>query len=354
MDTKGQNLPLADLKKLLDDCFPPNPWIYWSDLLFSVMLGYGALVLTEFLPLFSLAQIACFWVSVFAIYRATLFIHELTHQDRRALPGFSLVWNLLVGIPTLFPSFMYRGVHIDHHKRNTYSTEEDGEYLPLGASPFWKTAAYIGQSFFLPFLLVARFGILGPLSLVHPALRRLVMHKASALAIRFDAPRKIPTGVDLRNWYVLEFLCFLYLLGMTYLFASGTLGLGTLVHLYLAIVAMFLLNSVRTIVAHRYRNASAAPLSFQDQLLDSVNIEGNPIVAELMAPVGLRYHGLHHLFAGIPYHNLGVAHRRLREHLPADSFYHLTVEPSLWSALATHWRNTHSAETVSGTESASA
>jgi hypothetical protein len=94
MENKGQSLPLSELKKLLADCFPVNPWIYWSDFLFSLTLGYSAFVLTEFLPLFSLAQIAAFVVSVLAIYRAALFIHELTHQERNALPGFSLAWNL--------------------------------------------------------------------------------------------------------------------------------------------------------------------------------------------------------------------------------------------------------------------
>jgi fatty acid desaturase len=346
METKGKNLSLAELKKVLEDCFPANPWIYWADFLCSVALGYGAFVLTEFLPFFSFTQILAFLVSVLAIYRAVLFIHELTHQERRHLPGFSVAWNLLVGVPTLFPSFMYRGVHIDHHKKNSYSTVEDGEYLPLGASPYWKTLAYVAQSLFLPALVVLRFGVLGPLSLAHPALRRQLMEKASSLAIRFDTKRKIPSGTDLRRWYAQEFLCFLYLLGMAYLFASGTLSFGTLAHIYLAMVAMFTLNSIRTVVAHRYRNLSGDEISFQDQLLDSVNIEGNPIVAELVAPVGLRYHGLHHLFPTLPYHNLGIAHRRLREQLPADSFYHQTVEPSFAAALRSHWKNTQSGESI--------
>ena len=252
METKGKNLQLAELKKLLDDCFPANPWIYWADFLCSVALGYGAFVLTEFLPLFSLSQGLAFVVSVLAIYRAVLFIHELTHQERRHLPGFSVAWNLLIGVPTLFPSFMYRGVHIDHHKKNSYSTMEDGEYLPLGASPFWKSVAYVGLSVLLPFLVVLRFGILGPLSLAHPNLRRQLMQKASSLAIRFDTVRKIPTGTDLRRWYAQEFLCFLYLLGMAYLFASGTLSLGTLAHIYVAMVAMFTVSHMACMIDGRF------------------------------------------------------------------------------------------------------
>jgi fatty acid desaturase len=338
METRG--ISLAEYKKLLQEYFPANPWIYWSDLFCTAIAGYGSFVVTEMFPIGSLPYLLFFTISVFALYRGMLFIHELTHRERSDLPGFSTAWNLIFGVPFLFPSFMYRGVHIDHHKKNSYSTDEDGEYLPLGASPFWKTAVYLAQSIYLPFLVVIRFGLLTPISFLHPKLRHLVVTRTSALAIRTDVARKVPSGIDFRNWHVLEALCFGYIVLMISLFTSGILGLGTLGHMYAAMVIMFLINSLRTIVAHRYLNRSSAELSFQDQLLDSVNIEGNAFIAELVAPVGLRYHGLHHLFATIPYHNLGHAHRRLVAHLPKDSFYHKTIEPSFFHALATHWRNT--------------
>jgi fatty acid desaturase len=338
MESKQQSL--ADWKKHVQDCFAPNAKVYWADFLLSVTLGYGSFIATEAFAPLSVLQIFSFWVSVFALYRATLFIHELTHQERSDLPAFSFVWNLLIGIPTLFPSFLYRGVHIDHHKKNTYATTEDGEYLPLGVSPFWRTLAFIGQSFYLPLLLVIRFVILSPLSLLNPSLRKMVMTKASALSIRFDTVRKIPEGVELRNWYILEFGCFVYLVGWVYCLSTGLLGWDTLAHIYFTVVTMFFVNSIRTVVAHRYKNRSGGELSFQDQLLDSVNLEGNPIIGELMAPVGLRFHALHHMFPSMPYHNLATAHKRLRKILPKDSFYHQTVEPGIFSALLTHWRNT--------------
>ena len=61
-------------------------------------------------------------VAALALYRALLFIHELTHIHRDALPGFRLGWNLLVGIPMLTPSFMYENVHTLHHARTRYGT----------------------------------------------------------------------------------------------------------------------------------------------------------------------------------------------------------------------------------------
>ena len=73
-------------------------------------------------------------VAVLALYRAGLFIHEITHLKAGALPGFKLAWNALVGVPLFVPSFMYEGVHNLHHARTRYGTVEDPEYLPL-ASP---------------------------------------------------------------------------------------------------------------------------------------------------------------------------------------------------------------------------
>lgn len=354
MENKDQSLQIPELKKQLDDLFPANPLIYWFDFLGSAAIGYISFILADHAAVFSLAQAVFFLIAVFAIYRAALFIHELTHQDRSKLPGFSIVWNLVLGIPMLVPSFMYRGVHADHHKKTTYSTIEDGEYLPLGVLPFWKTVAYVAQSFVIPATLWIRFGILAPLSLLHPALRSYIMRRLSALAIRFDVDRKIPTGIDLRNWYILEAMCTLFTWSVAVIWYFGFIDWTTFTLYYATIVAMLFVNSIRTVVAHRYRNKDGHELAFQDQLDDSINIGGNMLVANLVAPVGLRYHALHHLFQSIPYHNLGEAHRRLMKTLPADSIYHHVNEPSLWHALYQHWKNTQQASAAKDFEAAHA
>jgi fatty acid desaturase len=49
--------------------------------------------------------------------------------------------------------------------------------------------------------------------------------------------------------------------------------------------------------------------------------------------VGLRYHALHHLMPRLPYHNLGTAHRRLVEALPADHAYRRVEQRELGPAL---------------------
>ena len=107
--------------------------VYWPDMLVSAAVGYAAMagaILLES-PWAALASAA---LAVLALYRALLFIHELTHIHRTALPGFRFVWNLAVGVPMLTPSFMYEGVHTLHHARTRYGTAEDPEYLPLARS----------------------------------------------------------------------------------------------------------------------------------------------------------------------------------------------------------------------------
>jgi fatty acid desaturase len=345
--TKRQSaahLPLGDMKKIVADLFAVNPWIYWLDFLGSAGVFWVCFYLTEQAPALSAAELLYFTVSVFALYRASLFIHELTHQERRTLPGFSVAWNLLIGVPMLVPSFMYRGVHIDHHRKSMYGTDEDGEYLPFGASPLWRSLLYLGQTILLPFLLVFRFGILVPVSLLHPKIRHFVMTHTSSFAIRTDTARRIPTDpTELRNWYILETLALAWVLTLFVLLLEGIMPLGTLRHLYLLMIAVFFVNSVRTLVAHRYRNRTAHEMSFAEQYEDSVNVIGPWGVMELVAPVGLRFHALHHLFPSMPYHNLGIAHRRLVKELPADSIYHVANEPNLLTALVSHWRNTRRA-----------
>ena len=292
----------------MEDCFEVKPTQYWVDFGLSISLAWVCFVFGDRSTSWAL-QASFFIASSLLFYRSMLFIHELTHLRREDIPYFSIAWNLLAGIPLMLPSFMYRGVHLDHHKRGTYGTKEDGEYSAFGGSSPLKLIPYFLQCFSVPVALYLRFALLNPISLLHPALRKLLMERGSALAIQFEAKRKIPSGIDLRNWKILDFLTSLHVYFASYLFISHVLAWSTLLHFYGIMVAVLFVNSIRTVVAHRYTNQSLQEMSFQDQLLDSINVEGNIIFHELMAPVGLRNHGLHHLFPSMPYHSLETAHR---------------------------------------------
>jgi fatty acid desaturase len=89
-------------------------------------------------------------------------------------------------------------------------------------------------------------------------------------------------------------------------------------------------------------------MTFEKQLVDSVNFPERPWFTELWGPIGTRYHALHHLFPRLPYHNLGKAHRRLTEGLPADSVYHQTSEVSLTSAIKKLWHRSRNRQGVAG------
>jgi fatty acid desaturase len=91
-----------------------------------------------------------------------------------------------------------------------------------------------------------------------------------------------------------------------------------------------ILNQIRTLVAHLWEN-DGHEMSVTAQYLDSVNVPPPATLPALWAPVGLRYHALHHLLPGVPYHSLGEAHRRLAAELPADSNFYRADHDSLWT-----------------------
>ncbi|MGC4001748.1 MAG: fatty acid desaturase [Pirellulales bacterium] len=117
---------------------------------------------------------------------------------------------------------------------------------------------------------------------------------------------------------------------------NGVLPLAFLLQIYLTSVTILFINNIRTLGAHCFLN-EGGEVTFSEQLLDSVNYTQWPLISELWAPVGLRYHGLHHMFAAMPYHNLGKAHAILMRELPSDSLYRLTISKSLWGTLRGLW-----------------
>lgn len=327
---------LREARQIVGDLFEPRPRIYWTDFLVSFAVGlacYAMVRRVESLPLAALL----FAISVLSLYRAALFIHELAHLRAKSLQGFRMAWNLLYGIPLVVPSFLYT-THWSHHVRKNYATQADGEYLPLGSEPAGNILWYLAQSFIIPVLAIVRFLVLTPLAWCSPGLRRWVQQHASSMIIDPTYVRPLPTRVELRGWRLQEAAVFIYLAGATALLVAGRLPLTFLAQAYATAVCAILLNAVRTLVAHRYLH-HGEEVTFLEQMLDSLNFPNWPLVSGLWAPVGLRFHALHHLFPSLPYHSLAEAHRRLMAQLPADSPYRQTESPGLWSSLRTLWRN---------------
>ena len=336
----------APARRAIDDAiraipiewFKASPAIYWADFLLSTTIGWGAFaagVMTG-----GWARVPWLAVAVFAIYHAVLFIHEITHRVQRDVPGFTFAWNALVGVPLLVPSFMYENVHTDHHRQRSYGTAADPEYIPFGRRSPVLLATYIVGSLFAPALFAIRFGVLAPLGWLIPPLGRFVNERCSALVINHLYVRQAPIDAAGRAQ---EIAAFAVAWAAAVLWWNGVLP-SSLFVCYWAVSAMASgINAARTLAAHRYDNDSGE-LSMNEQLLDSCTISPTTLSGRawhyvatgcrtLVAPVGLRYHALHHWIPSLPYHNLGRAHRLLVDALTPDAPYGRTIEPGFTPVL---------------------
>ena len=303
---------------VVSDLFERKPSLYWIDLAASATVAWTATIIFFAAPAWSLWQLSGLILAGIGFFRAGTFMHEIIHMKRGEMVWFKHAWNLVIGVPLLMPWILYRN-HIEHHSRAHFGTPRDGEYLPLAAAPLRETLKYLLQIPLLSLMALGRFGLAGPVSWFIPRLRHWLLARGSAYVsnpyYRKPFPQKERRHLAMVEAFCLAWIGFwlvLTLLGpvewihwlMAWLLHAWTLGL----------------NWVRNLAAHSYANRGET-MSHLEQLQDSVNITGQTWLTIWLFPVGLRYHALHHLFPGLPYHSMGKAHRRLMERFGDDSPY---------------------------------
>ena len=330
--------PMAEAKRIVQDLFVPNPLLYWVDFLFYDFLGWAAFVLTVRARNFSPFQFLAFVVTGFALYRAVLFVHELSHLKKGTFQLFLWVWNLICGFPLTLPSFLYLGVHTEHHKTQIYGTKDDPEYFAFALAKPYRIPLFPLTMLVAPAFFLLRFLVIAPISYIIWPLRKPLWILGSSLAAGGPYRRPLPNEREKRTAWIQEFMTFAYLATAFTLMVKGILSWKVLVIWYLVAVFILVANSMRSLAAHCDRNPADHVMSFEEQILDSTDIPGNLFLTALWAPVGLRYHATHHLFPAIPYHSLGEAHRRLMRELPKNNLLGMAYRKSLWDSLNQLWK----------------
>jgi fatty acid desaturase len=330
VETTQQVRIAAQAHDLVRDLHMPDPRIYWTDLLLTGVTGWITFAAALMFRTWSWQMFTAVFICIFAFYRGLCFVHEISHIRAGVLRGFEPIWNIIFGIPLLLPSFMYVGVHQYHHGLGTYGTIRDPEYLPFSGKPLMITLFLI-QSLLIPASVLIRFFILVPISLLIPAAHRMLCTYFSSLCLNVRFRRDVNAALEsyIRRWEVITVMA--WAAAGTFFAIDHVFG-RSLLTWYAVFAGVALVNTIRTLGAHHY-SSDGTPIARDAQLIDSIDTPG-AIWTELWAPVGLRYHALHHYFPGIPYHNLSAAYLRLIKGLPADALYHQTVSPGLAKSLS--------------------
>lgn len=315
--------------RLVRDLFTPSPRAYWLELALTGSAAWAAILAACAAESPVVAGVALA-LAVPLWYRALTMMHELTHQRPEELPGFHLAWNLAVGVAWFLPSILYEGVHAGHHKKTTYGTAEDPEYLPLDGRR-GAVFRYLALSFVLFPALALRFLVLAPVSWAMPLLRRLLVRSASSYVINLAYERRM-SRAERRRLFLWECVILLVWWPPLALTVAGELPWRWPAVWYAVFTLVALVNRTRMLAAHRFASDGRAT-DHLGQFADSIDSPAG-WWAELWAPLGMRYHALHHLFPTLPFHNMGRAYRRLAANLSDDSFYHRSRGRGLVWALA--------------------
>jgi fatty acid desaturase len=345
-----EEFSIPEARLILADLFTPSVRRYAVDFIVSSAGGWLAFALALRFPFPSLPSIALLVPTLLLLFRTLSFIHPIYHLRNGSGRLMRALFDVMFGIPYLVPFFMYEASHGAHHHRAKFGTAQDAEYIRFSEHSRLRIALFLGLNIILPLLLALRFLVVGPLSFAHPRLRRFVVRKLSAFAVQSQYSRSEPRPDERIHWTREEIAVSLYLWSIVLLTSLGFIPLAFFLQWTFVGIGLALLNAFQFMALHRYEHEGT---ELEMQILDTLNTPGRwPWLTALWAPVGQRFHALHHIFPTLPYHNLPEAHRRLRHALPDDSIYHASENPSLKAALVSLWNRAGSRREVRGTHPA--
>lgn len=311
------------------DFYEVEPAKYWWDLVLCAVCAYSTATIYLLLPFSSPLKYISFPIAVFWLYRASSMVHEVSHLNRSQLNGFKVGWNVLLGIPTLFPSTFFSSHHRDHHSGRYYGTSQDPEYIVNVFTP----GTIAGSVFFIsylavyPIFVVLRF-MLAPLSFITPGLRQFTLKRLSSFTLNWKYERNV-NRINLKTFLAIELLCCVRAWLIPIGILTGLTQWPRIPQLYLLAMAVLFCNQMRFLADHHFES-EGEPLNMADHVSDSCNYSKNDFLTWIFFPFTIRFHALHHLFPTIPYHNLPAAHEHLTNSLPADSQYHALDRPGWW------------------------
>ncbi|MBE7525739.1 fatty acid desaturase [candidate division WWE3 bacterium] len=336
-----KEFPLREAHHLVRDLMTPNPWIYWSDFLFHITLGWAAYFTALFSPLFSLWHWADSWSPCWRCTVRRFFRARAGAFEKGTFQNFRLVWNIICGVPFMIPSFTYDGVHNDHHKpdvrhqrgwrvlavRHAQTGGNGGLCVAVVSDPDCIGGALraVDAGFYLI-----------------PPLRKIIWERASSLTID-PAYRRAPDAIrNDHNWQQQELGACLFGCSVIALVWSGVFPVAVLVLWYLIAVTIFILNSLRTLAAHAYRNPGDRKMTLPEQYWTRSTFREISLSRRCgRRSVALSRHASFvHEYA---VSQSGKAQRRLVTQLTDNSQYIKTIRSGLWPALKQIWRESSEA-----------
>ena len=257
---------------------------YYIDFCISTLLFIILFILGSINPFFYILSSIC-------LYRAGAFTHEIAHQyHRREFKLFRFIWTYTIGILLIQHPLRFTKPHLKHHKVGIFGTKQDPQY-PLVRSNIWIwILVFIISPIGLP---IFNF-IISILSLfnIHESKFHNILYKNITYSTQekkeMNVTDKIYTGV-----IVLGFV----------------LNPTLICKLALVIIGSWWLATLRIPLEHELK-AYKETSNREDQRLDS-KTHLSPIYI-IVQPLALRFHTAHHLYPGVPYHNLEDLHYKLR------------------------------------------